>query len=218
MTGIWGEIPRAIAYVGPMKTLRLLFAPLFLVLALTPARAAEELSLDDISRYLNDLRKVQADFTQINADGSISTGRIFISRPGKARFEYNPPNEALVIAGGQQLAIFDPKSNDGPTQYPLKRTPLKLILARNIDLGRERMVIAREFDGISTTITAQDPDNPEYGSITMTFTDNPVELRQWVITDDVGDQTTVILGVLEQAPDLPLELFNINREIDRRMR
>ncbi|HHL21406.1 MAG TPA: outer membrane lipoprotein carrier protein LolA [Aliiroseovarius sp.] len=201
-----------------MKMFRLLLAPLMLVLALAPARAAEELSLDDISRYLNGLRTVQADFTQINADGSISTGKIYISRPGKARFEYNPPNEALVIAGGQQLAIFDPKSNDGPTQYPLKRTPLKLILARKIDLGREDMVVGREFDGISTTVTAQDPENPEYGTIAMTFTDNPVELRQWVITDDVGDQTTVILGLLQQAPDLSLDLFNINREIARRSR
>lgn len=215
---IRGETALFIAYVKGMKMFRLLLAPLILFIALVPARAAEELSLDQISRYLNGLRTVQTDFTQINADGSISTGTIYISRPGKARFEYNPPNEALVIAGGQQLAIFDPKSNDGPTQYPLKRTPLKLILARDIDLTREDMVVGREFDGIATTVTAQDPDNPEYGTITMTFTDSPIELRQWVVTDDVGDQTTVVLGVLNEVPDLSLDLFNINREIARRER
>ncbi len=215
---IRGETALFITYVKGMKMFRLLLAPLILFVALVPARAAEELSLDQISRYLNGLRTVQTDFTQINADGSISTGTIYISRPGKARFEYNPPNEALVIAGGQQLAIFDPKSNDGPTQYPLKRTPLKLILARDIDLTREDMVVGREFDGIATTITAQDPDNPEYGTITMTFTDSPIELRQWVVTDDVGDQTTVVLGVLNEVPDLSLDLFNINREIARRER
>ena len=215
---IRGETALFIAYVKGMKMFRLLLAPLILFIALVPARAAEELSLDQISRYLNGLRTVQTDFTQINADGSISTGTIYISRPGKARFEYNPPNEALVIAGGQQLAIFDPKSNDGPTQYPLKRTPLKLILARDIDLTREDMVVGREFNGIATTVTAQDPDNPEYGTITMTFTDSPIELRQWVVTDDVGDQTTVVLGVLNEVPDLSLDLFNINREIARRER
>ncbi len=215
---IRGETALFITYVKGMKMFRLLLAPLILFVALVPARAAEELSLDQISRYLNGLRTVQTDFTQINADGSISTGTIYISRPGKARFEYNPPNEALVIAGGQQLAIFDPKSNDGPTQYPLKRTPLKLILARDIDLTREDMVVGREFDGIATTITAQDPDNPEYGTITMTFTDSPIELRQWVVTDDVGDQTTVVLGVLNEVPDLSLDLFNIDREIARRER
>ena len=201
-----------------MINARRILAPLALVLLALPAMAAEKLSLTEISSYINDLKTVQADFTQINADGTISTGQIFIRRPGRARFEYNPPSKALVIAGGQQLAIFDAKSNTGPTQYPLRRTPLNLILARSVDLTRAEMIVGHSFDGTATTVIAQDPENPEYGTIALTFTDNPVELRQWVITDDVGDQTTVILGALEKVASLNNNLFNISRETDLRQR
>ena len=195
-----------------------LLAPLAFALLTFPAMAAEKLSLTEISRYINDLKIAQAEFTQINADGTISTGTIYIRRPGRARFEYNPPSDALVIAGGQQLAIFDAKSNTGPTQYPLRRTPLNLILARNVDLSRADMVVGHSFDGTTTTVIAQDPDNPEYGTIALTFTDDPVELRQWVITDDIGDQTTVILSRLEQVASLNNNLFNISRETELRQR
>ena len=206
------------AYVGTMIHVTRILAPLFLVLLTVPAMAAEKLSLAEISSYINSLKVVQADFTQINADGTIATGKIYIRRPGRARFEYNPPSKALVIAGGQQLAIFDEKSNTGPTQYPLKRTPLNLILARSVDLSRADMVVGHSFDGTATTVIAQDPENPEYGTITLTFTDSPTELRQWVITDDVGDQTTVILGALENVTNLNSNLFNITREAELRQR
>ena len=121
-----------------------------------------------------------------------------------------------MIAGGGQLAIFDEKSNTGPTQYPLKRTPLNLILARSVDLGRADMVVGHSFDNTATTVIAHDPENPEYGTIALTFTDNQIELRQWVITDDLGDQTTVILGVLEKVTSLNNNLFNITLEAEKR--
>ena len=76
----------------------------------------------------------------------MSTGRIFIKRPGRVRFEYNPPDKALVMAGGQQVAIFDGKSNVPPEQYPLKRTPLNLILASNVNLGKAKMVVGHKAD------------------------------------------------------------------------
>lgn len=191
-----------------------LLAPLALLVPL-PAWA-EAIPLAALSDYLNGLTTVEADFTQINADGTIATGKIYISRPGRVRFEYAPPDRSLVIAGGQQVAIFDAKSNQPPEQYPLKRTPLNLILAEDIDLGRASMVIGHDFDGTSTRVRAQDPENPEYGSIELVFTDAPVELRQWVITDDLGDQTTVILGEMKKGGALGASLFDIVAETQSR--
>jgi outer membrane lipoprotein-sorting protein len=185
-------------------------APLVLLLPL-PA-AAEKIPLATLSDYLNGLSTVEADFTQVNADGSISTGKIYIKRPGRVRFEYAPPDRSLVIAGGQQVAIFDAKSNQPPEQYPLKRTPLNLILAEDIDLGRARMVMGHTEDGTSTRVRAQDPENPEYGSIELVFTADPVELRQWVITDDLGAQTTVILGEMKKGGEMGARLFDITAE------
>ena len=200
-----------------MKPIRFLFGLLLAGLTALPA-AADKLSLTALSGYLNGLTTLEAEFTQINADQTISTGTIKIHRPGRARFEYNPPEETLVIAGGQQLGVFDGKSNTGPEQYPLRETPLNLILERNVDLARSGMVVGHSFDGTATVVTAQDPDFPEYGTIQLMFTANPVELRQWVITDGGGAQTTVILGELKTGMQFNTATFSISAEISRRNR
>jgi outer membrane lipoprotein-sorting protein len=180
-----------------------------LALAVAAPAAAEKLSLGAISDYLNGLRTVEGAFTQINADGTIQTGTVYISRPGKVRFEYDPPEETLVLASGGAVAIFDPKGNAGPETYPLDRTPLKIILAENVDLTRERMVTGHAHDGTSTVVTAQDPEHPEYGNIQLVFTGPPVELRQWRVNDDQGGSTTVVLGDVTVGGRLPDSLFNI---------
>jgi outer membrane lipoprotein-sorting protein len=186
-------------------------AAIFLSLALAGPAFAEKLSLGAISGYLNELRTAQGEFTQINDDGSISTGQIYIKRPGRMRFEYAPPDSTVVIAGANTVVILDPKSNTPPESYPLSRTPLSLILDRNVDLGRANMVVGHSYDGTATKVTAQDPQNPDYGNIEMLFTGNPVELRQWVINDSSGSTTTVILGDLKRGGTLANRLFDTSR-------
>jgi len=181
-----------------------------------PAQAAL-ISLNALSGYLNALQTAVADFTQINDDGTISTGKIYIRRPGRCRFEYNPPEKTLVMVGGGQVAIFDAKSNSiEPEQYPLSRTPLSIILEQNVDLARRNMVVGHREDGPKTIVVAQDPENPDYGSIELVFTANPVELRQWIITDGSGSRTTVILGALTKGGNLSSTLFNIPYEVGQR--
>lgn len=194
---------------------RILLAPILVLILALPA-SAEKLSLDAISKYLNGMQSAKASFTQINDDGSISKGTIHIKRPGRVRFEYAPPEKALVLAGGGTVAIFDAKSNTPPEQYPLKRTPLNLILEANVDLGRRNMVVGHKSDGKTTTVVAQDPEHPDYGTIELIFTSSPTELRQWIITDGAGGQTTVILGEMEKGGDLPSSLFNITIESEKR--
>jgi len=185
-------------------------------LAATPAFAAK-LSLDDISRYLNGITLATSEFTQVNDNGTLSTGKFYIKRPGRMRFEYNPPEKLLVMAGAGQVAIFDGKSNiNRAERYPLRRTPLNLILEKNVNLARRNMVVGHDFDGTATVVTAQDPENPEYGNIQLKFTANPIELRQWIVTDGQGSKTTVILGQLTKAKDFPSTLFNISYEEGQR--
>jgi outer membrane lipoprotein-sorting protein len=181
-----------------------------------PAQAAL-ISLNALSGYLNGLQTAVADFTQINDDGTISTGKIYIRRPGRCRFEYNPPEKTLVMVGGGQVAIFDAKSNAiEPEQYPLSRTPLSIILEQNVDLARRNMVVGHREDGPKTIVLAQDPENPDVGSIELVFTANPIELRQWIITDGSGSRTTVILGDLVKGGNLSSTLFNIPYEVGQR--
>ncbi len=180
-------------------------------LALTPVAKAQEaeLSLAEISAYLNNLKTAKGSFSQINTDGSLGKGTFYLRRPGRMRFEYQGRDSALVVAGQGTLAIFDQKSNAGPQQYPLKRTPLHVILQEQVNLGQSNMVTAHSFDGTSTSITAQDPQHPEMGNVKLVFTNNPIELRQWVVTDEAGGKTTVILGKLDTKTQVPARLFDI---------
>lgn len=177
------------------------------------AASAQQLSLDQISQYLNQLETAEGGFTQINVDGSMATGKIYIKRPGRIRFEYAPPERSMVIAGGGQLAVFDPRSNTGPERYPLNQTPLNIFLQRDVNLARESLVTGQSYDGTSTTITARDPDRPEAGQIQLVFTADPIALRQWIITDEFGSQTTVVLNDLVTGGRIGDILFNIRAEM-----
>lgn len=193
-----------------MKPLRLLAATALTVTLAAPAAWADKLSLDTLSGYLNNMRTAQAKFTQISGDGTVSTGTLYLQRPGKMRFEYDPPNKSLVIADHGAVGIFDHKGDAEPEQYPLNKTPLSIILADNVNLGQANMVTDHREDGPSTIVRAQDPKNPEYGFIELVFTADPVELRQWVVHDDGGGTTTVVLGDMRTGISLASRLFDFN--------
>ena len=106
---------RRVDYTEGKNMFRALLAPLFLVASLAPA-LADKIPLPALSAYLNDLTTAETDFTQINADGSIATGKLYIKRSGRVRFEYAPPDRSLVLASAGSVAIFDAKSNWPPEQ------------------------------------------------------------------------------------------------------
>lgn len=192
-----------------------LLAPFLLIAATLPVRA-EIIPLEEISLYLNGIDTAVTPFTQTNADGSTSTGMLYIKRPGRARFEYTAPNKALVLAGAGNVAIFDDKSNQPPEQYPLRRTPLNLILAETVNLDTADMVIGHREDNGTTRVVAQDPKNPEYGSIELVFGADPVALSAWIITDDLGNRTVVELEELTRGTRIREAMFDIRAEIKRR--
>lgn len=173
------------------------------------------LSLDEISAYLNDLGSVETTFTQVNADNTLSTGTLWLKRPGRIRFEYDPPDAALVMAIGGQLAIFDKKSNEMPESYPVRRTPLWLLLQKNVDLTDQKMVVGHGFDGRLTYVQAMDPKRPEHGSIQLRFDSDPVLLKEWVVFDAHGGATTVSLGEFNEDVEIDNQTFNIQLMIQK---
>lgn len=198
--------------------MRQIYRTLMLVAALgLPGMAgAQQISLPEISGYLNDLKSARADFTQINADGTIDTGVLHIHRPGRMRFDYDDPSDALVLASGGAIAIFDDKSNAHAQQYPLNQTPLGIILARSVSLERSDMISGSSYEGGVTQIIARDPDRPEAGEIELSFTAGPIALRSWVINGNDGSRTTVILDNLVAGDALSSSAYSIPIEQARR--
>lgn len=169
---------------------------------------AQPVDLETLSDYLTGLGSVQTTFTQINGDGSVSTGVFQLRRPGRMRFEYDPPDEALIVAGAGTIAVVD-KALGTSNQYALRRTPLKLLLERRVDLTDTDAVVDHyEADGL-TVVTAQDPKMPEIGSMDLVFGIDPLRLQQWRIRDETGGETLVLLDIFDTNAELPLRMFNI---------
>ncbi|WP_238371749.1 LolA family protein [Heliomarina baculiformis] len=183
-------------------------AALLSVLAAPAIAQDNRIPLAEISAYLNRLTTGESTFTQYNENGSRSTGRLYVKRPGRMRFEYDPPNKGLVLAGGGTVLVRDEKSNQAPETYPLRRTPLSIILQRNVDLSRADMVVGYGQEDEFTVVRAQDPENPEYGFIDLKFSRDPVTLRQWVVTNELGDRTAVVLDGMTTGVSLSDNLFN----------
>ena len=183
----------------------------------TPLRA-EKISLLSLSSYLDSIKKVSGSFTQINSDKTVSTGRISLFRPGRMRMEYKTPDNSLVIVGGSQIAVFDSKSNTDPRIFPLRKTPLNILLKKKINLKASDIVIRHEEVENSTVVLLQDPKLSSYGSLKLVFVDHPVTLRQWVITNEMGDQTVLKFKDFINQPNMSSDKFNISLEIDNRVR
>jgi outer membrane lipoprotein-sorting protein len=198
-----------------MNKIRCFCVGIFLAFFALPS-FADKLSLTKISAYLNTIGAAEIDFSQINDDGSIDSGRIFLKRPGRIRFEYDPPNKALVLASGGQLAIFDPKGKKAPVIYPLRRTPLSIILSKTIDLAKSPMLVGHFYNGTVTIVRAQDRKHPDRGSIDLVFDGPEPRLRQWAINDSTGGTTTVLLGDIVMGIKLKASLFSIVENTIRR--
>ena len=95
---------------------------------------ADAYSLKNLSEYLTNLKLLKANFFQVNADGSESSGIILLKRPGRMRFEYDKPDKTLVLVAAGALAIFDPKGDQEPMTYPVRNNPIFLLLNSEIDL------------------------------------------------------------------------------------
>lgn len=189
-------------------TLALAAAPLAgPAFAQAPALAAADKALVDRAvAYLQSITEAKARFVQTDGRGQSSQGTVYLKRPGKARFAYDPPSGLLVVSDGGNVAVQDSRLKTFD-RYPLGATPLSLFLARNIRLDRGVTVtkVTRMTDGF--TITARDGTKKTAGQIELTFANAPMALLAWTVTDAQGRMTRVKLNGLERASGLAPNLF-----------
>ena len=181
----------------------------------TDLTEAEIEALSRMTASLNTLDRMSAKFVQVGPDGSRLEGRVFLQRPGKVRFEYNPPEATKVISDGLWVAVQDAKLNI-MQRYPLAATPLKLILSRTVDLTRDARVVEvmSQPDFASVTLEARGNDAP--GQLTLMFDGVSYDLKQWTVTDAQGLDTSVALLDIDRPDGFPARMFRIieNRVLD----
>ena len=174
--------------------------------AQAPLSAADKALVDRAVAYLEGLAEAKGRFVQTDARGRATTGALYMKRPGKARFDYDAPSGLLVVSDGGVVSVQDTRLKTFD-QYPLVSTPLSLFLAKSIRLDRGVTVsrVSRMADGFS--ITARDQKKQTAGAITLTFTDRPLALAGWTVTDAQNRPTRVQLIGLERASGLDRGLF-----------
>lgn len=174
--------------------------------AIAPLSAADRALVDRAVAYLESLTEATGRFAQTDARGVTIEGDVYLKRPGKARFAYDPPAGLLVVSDGGNVSVQNSRLKTFES-YPLMATPLSLFLARQIRLDRGVVIsrVARLGDGFS--ITARDGRKAAEGQITLTFSDNPLQLVGWTITDAQGQSTRIRLAGLQRASGLAPSLF-----------
>jgi outer membrane lipoprotein-sorting protein len=173
--------------------------------ALDPEKLA---AVEQVSTYFNKMRTMQGDFTQVGPKGHVSTGTFYIAKPGRLRFEYAPPNPFVVVADGTWVTIKN-NAKETADQYPLAATPLRLVLADNVDLKKQAAILAVEKSDGVTTLTLEDKDKMVPGQLVLVFDTAKDELQQWVIVDGQGRRTTISLGSLMPGIDPDPRLFRV---------
>jgi outer membrane lipoprotein-sorting protein len=168
--------------------------------------------VDRVSTYLSSVQTLSGNFIQIGPDGGRTEGTFYIQKPGKVRFEYNPPSPIDVIADGSSVVVRDRKL---ATQdlYPLSQTPLRYLLADKIDLQRDTHLVSVSADDVFVTVVIEEKQVlTGTHRLMMMFGAKDFQLRQWTVTDPQGYDTTVAVYNLDQKSKPDPALFKINYE------
>ena len=177
-----------------------------------PFDARQRSIIDRVNAYLTSVQSLVGDFVQVGPDGSRTEGQFYMQKPGRVRFEYDPPSPVELISDGQSLVVRDRKL---ATQdfYPLSQTPLRFLLADRIDLLRDANLVAVYADDLFVSLVIE--ERHVIGGthrLMLMFGAKDFRLRQWTITDPQGYDTTVALYNLDSSRRPDPSLFTINYE------
>ena len=186
--------------------MRTLLAALATLVAFVFTTGAEA-QVPEVENYINSIRTLQARFVQSNPNGSVVQGTLSISRPGKMRFQYDPPSQLKIVADGTQVTMWDPANKDFG-QWPLGWTAASFLVKNPLKLSGDITVVAQERtpEGL-LALTLVQTRKAQEGKIIVRLSENPMQLRGWTIIDNRGNKVDVSLTNLQTGLQLAASLF-----------
>jgi len=155
--------------------------------------------------YLEQTTTLIGDFTQIAPSGAISTGRIYLRRPGFLRFEYDPPDPLLIVANGGLVYVYD-DALETTDSYPLRKTPLKFLLSKKLNFDETSVVgVDRGVNNVAITLASKKDDTE--GELTIIVKAPEMTLIRWIVRDLQGGITVVTLDNVVAGERLANRLF-----------
>jgi len=189
-----------ILFAAVLSAVALLFA------AVLPAQAQGQVGVPEIEKYFNAIRTLKARFVQTNPNGSIIQGTLYVRRPGRMRFEYDPPSQLKIVADGFQVTMWDPTTKDFG-QWPIGWTMASFLVKDPLSLGGDLRVEKLERVNGLIEATISQLKKPQEGKVIARFAENPLALRGWTIIDSRGQQVTVALSGMQTGLQLADSLF-----------
>lgn len=180
----------------------------FAVIATSEANAATGEAIAEINAYFNGIKTMRGQFVQFGPDGSRTSGRFAIQKPGKVRFFYDKPSSLDIIADGSNVAVRDRRRNDQEI-WPLRRTPLRFLLDNSIDLTSDAKVTNVDVQPDIVSVTIEEDGAFGKGRLTMLFDARTNELKQWNVVDSKGRETSVSIYNVSTGVSLDQSLFKI---------
>lgn len=205
-------IGRSIAFLAGLLTALALWMPgaAAAEAKATPLSRADKAALERVEDYLNGLSTLKARFIQVSSAGQVAEGTVYISRPGKIRFEYDPPVPVLIVSSGLILYYHDTELNQ-TSQVFVNATPVGLLVRDELSFSGEDITVSHIIhkDG-AIRVTVQQTKDPGEGAITLVFSDDPLALRQWTVLDAQGAETSVTLTNVATGLALDPKLFTFD--------
>jgi outer membrane lipoprotein-sorting protein len=167
--------------------------------------AQDTADLQRIAAYLNGIHTMYARFQQLSSGNAIANGQLWMARPGRMRFEYDLPSPILLLADRFYVYYVD-KELAQMSKVGLKSTPAWLLLRDPITFS-DLVVTRFERGANALRVTVIEQNEPDIGSLTMTFSDRPLALRQWSIVDQQRKTITVSLSNEQFGIALDPKLF-----------
>lgn len=176
------------------------------------ANAQSTENLQKIENYLNSMKSIEATFVQMASNGSTAEGRLFIKKPNKIRMEYAEPTNVLIVGNGDKI-IYNDLDLDQVTHIDYDDIPASMILSDKIKIDGEKIKIIDFYqDTGSTSITLDYTDKGDVGPITLVFSNNPMELKQWKIVDPQSVEVSVSLYDTKKDNSIDDEVFKFKNK------
>ena len=168
----------------------------------------KQVAIDAISSHFTSVPTMTGEFIQFGPNGEQTGGTFYIHRPGRIRFNYEDPSPIMVVSNGKTLAVNNKKLKTW-SYYPLKKTPLSLLLSDRIKIDDKSIKTIDAREDITTVVMG---DKNIFGDseITLLFDPQTQDLRQWTIKDAQGKETSVMIFNVEKNVKIPEKLFKIS--------
>lgn len=167
-----------------------------------PLSPQDKADIARVESYLNGIKTMKAEFVQAGPETQLARGTLYLSRPGRLRFEYAPPSPLLLVGDGLWLVMYD-RELDQVSRWPIDDTPLGVLVDKKVDLSKDTKVteVVRKPGILALTLVKT--DHPDEGSVTVVFSEPPLRLRQWRVVDSQGKAIDV--SIRDAQVNMPLD-------------